>query len=69
MTGEAVLESDAVLKVLETHATEVQAYGKRARQLGARTAMREQDALWDSLARDLDHFIQIIIQEFQRLKD
>jgi hypothetical protein len=69
VTGEAVLESDAVLKVLETHATEVQAYGKRARQLGARTAMREQDALWDSLARDLDHFIQIIIQEFQRLKD
>jgi hypothetical protein len=28
----------------------------------------EQDALWDSLARDLDHFVQMIIQEFQQLK-
>jgi hypothetical protein len=68
VTGEAVLESDAVLKVLETHAEEVQAYAKRARQLRARAAMSEQDALWDSLARDLDHFVQIIIREFQQLK-
>lgn len=68
VTGEAVLESDAVLKVLETHAAEVQAYAKRARQLRARAAMPEQDALWDSLARDLDHFVQTIIHEFQQLK-
>ena len=68
VTGEAVLESDAVLKVLETHAAEVQAYAKRARQLRARAAMPEQNALWDSLARDLDHFVQTIIHEFQQLK-
>jgi hypothetical protein len=68
VTGEAVLESDAVLKVLENHAAKVQAYGKRARELGTRTATPEQDALWDSLARDLDQFVQTIIQEFQQLK-
>jgi hypothetical protein len=67
-TGEAVLESDVVLKVLAAYAAEVQAYAKRARQLGAAVAMPEQDALWDDLARDLDHFIQAIIQEFQQLK-
>ena len=54
MTGEAVLESDGVLKVLEIHATEVQAYAKRARELTAMATAPEQDALWDNLARDLD---------------
>jgi hypothetical protein len=68
VTGEAVLESEVVLKVLEPHAAEVQAYARRARQLKARETMPEQDALWDSLARDLDHFVQTIIQEFQQLK-
>jgi hypothetical protein len=68
VTGEAVLESDVVLKVLAAYGAEVQAYAKRARQLGAVVAMPAQDALWDSLARDLDHFIQAIIQEFQQLK-
>jgi hypothetical protein len=68
VTGEAVLESDAVLKVLETHAATVQAYANRARQLAAMAAAPQQDALWDSLAQDLDRFVQAIIQEFQRLK-
>jgi hypothetical protein len=68
VTGEAVLESDVVLKVLASYAPEVQAYAKRARQLGAMVSMPEQDALWDSLARDLDRFVQAIIQEFQQLK-
>jgi hypothetical protein len=68
VTGEAVLESEAVLKVPETHAAAVQAYAKRARQLAAMAAAPEQDALWDSLAQDLDHFVQAIIQEFQQLK-
>jgi hypothetical protein len=68
VTGEAVLESDVVLKVLAAYAAEVQAYAKRARQLGAAVSMPEQDALWDSLARDLDRFVQAIIQEFQQLK-
>jgi hypothetical protein len=31
-------------------------------------AAPEQDALWDSLAQDLDHFVQAIIQEFQQPK-
>jgi hypothetical protein len=68
VTGEAVLESDVVLKVLAAYAAEVQAYAKRTRQLGAVVAIPESDALWDSLARDLDHFVQAIIQEFQQLK-
>jgi hypothetical protein len=68
VTGEAVLESDGVLKVLEIHATEVQAYAKRARELTAMATTPEQDALWDNLARDLDHFVQSVIQEFQQLK-
>jgi hypothetical protein len=68
VTGEAVLESDVVLKVLAAYAAEVQGYAKRARQLGAVVAMSEQDALWDSLACDLDRFVQAIIQEFQQLK-
>jgi hypothetical protein len=34
VTGEAVLERDVVLKVLEMHAEEVQAYAKRARSGG-----------------------------------
>jgi hypothetical protein len=62
------LESDGVLKVLEIHATEVQAYAKRARELTAMATAPEQDALWDNLARDLDHFVQTVIQEFQQLK-
>jgi hypothetical protein len=68
VTGEAVLESDVVLKVLASYAAEVQTYAKRARQLGAVVSVPEQDALWDSLARDLDRFVQAIIQEFQQLK-
>jgi hypothetical protein len=67
VTGEAVLESDGVLKVLEIHATEVQAYAKRARELTDMATAPEQDALWDNLARDLDHFVQTVIQEFQQL--
>ena len=68
VTGEAVLEGDVVLKVLETHAAEVQTYIKRARELAAMAAAPEPDTLWDNLARDLDHFVQTVIQEFQQLK-
>jgi hypothetical protein len=68
VTGELVLESDAVLKVLEMHAAEVQAYVGRARELAPMVAAPEQDALRDNLARDLDHFVQTVIQEFQQLK-
>ena len=68
VTGELVFESDAVLKVLEMHAEEVQAYVGRARELAPMVAAPEQDALRDNLARDLDHFVQTVIQEFQQLK-
>jgi hypothetical protein len=50
------------------HATEVQTYVKRARELAPMVAAPDQDALWDGLAHDLDHFVQTIIQEFQQLK-
>jgi acyl-CoA-binding protein len=68
VTGEAVFEGDAVLKVLEMHATEIQAYAERARQLTAKAATSEQDILWHNLARDLDQFVQTVILKFQRLK-
>jgi hypothetical protein len=68
VTGEAVFESEAVLRVLEAHPAEVQAYANRARQLQAKTAAPEQASLRADLARDLDHFVQTIIQEFQRHK-
>jgi hypothetical protein len=56
------------MKVHEMHATEVQAYVKRARELAAMAAPPGQDAQWDNLARDLDHLVQTVIQEFQQLK-
>jgi hypothetical protein len=68
VTGEAVFEGGAVLKLLEIPATEIQAYAARARELAAKPAGSEQDALWHNLARDLDHFVQTVIQEFQQLK-
>ena len=63
VTGEAVLESEMVLMVLEEHAAEVQAYANRARQLRTMTTTAEQVAWRGDLARDLDHFVQIIVQE------
>jgi hypothetical protein len=63
VTGEAVLESEMALIVLEERAAEVQAYANRARQPGAVVATAEQTALRGDLARDLDHFVQTIIQE------
>jgi hypothetical protein len=68
VTGEAVLERDVVLKVLEGHSAELQAYANRARQLRAVPATPEQDTLHSDLARDLDYFVQTMIQELQRSK-
>jgi hypothetical protein len=68
VTGEAVLESEMVVMVLEEHAAEVQAYADRARQLGAMAATAEQVAWRGDLARDLDHFAQAIIQELSHRK-
>jgi hypothetical protein len=66
VTGEAVLESDAVLMVLGEHSAEVQAYANRARQLKTAEPAPEQAAVWDDLGRDLDRFVQTIIQELNR---
>jgi hypothetical protein len=67
VTGEAVFESDAVLRVLEGHTAEVQAYAHRARQLRV-VAAPEQEPWRSALAHDLDRFVQTMIQEFQRRK-
>ena len=63
VTGEAVLESEIVLMVIEEHAAEVQAYANRARQLRTMATTAEQVPWRCDLARDLDHFVQIIVQE------
>ena len=68
VTGEAVLESEMVLMVLEEHAVEVQAYANRARQLRTMATTAEQVAWRGDLARDLGHFVQIIIQELSHRK-
>jgi hypothetical protein len=68
VTGEAVLESEVVLVVLERHAAEVQVYANRARQLSAMTATAERVACHGELARDLDHFVQTIVQELSHRK-
>jgi hypothetical protein len=65
VTGEAVLESDAVLRVLEGHTAQVQAYARRARQLRV-VATPEQDPRRSDLAHALDRFVQTVIQELQR---
>jgi hypothetical protein len=66
-TGEALLESDAVLRVLEDYTEEVQAYACRARQLEVMAAAA-QDSEHSALAGDLDRFVQTILQELQRRK-
>ena len=68
VTGEAVLESEMVLMMLEEHAAAVQAYANRARQLWAMVATAEQVTWRGDLARDLDHFVQAIIQELSHRK-
>ena len=69
VTGEGVLESEMVLMVLEEHAAEVQAYANRARQLRTMATTAEQVAWRGDLARDLEHFVQILIQELNHRKD
>ena len=63
VTGEAVIESEVVLMALEGHSAEVEAYATRARQLKAAQSAAEQTAMRDDLGRDLDRFVQTIIQE------
>jgi hypothetical protein len=62
------LESETVLRALTAHSEEVQNFAERARALKAEAAAPEQAALRADLARDLDHFVQTIIQEISRPK-
>jgi hypothetical protein len=68
VTGEAVLESEMVLMVLEEHAAEVQAYANRARLLRTMGTTADQVAWRGDLARDLGHFVQFILQELSHRK-
>jgi hypothetical protein len=64
VTGKAFLETGLIIKVLERHVAEVQAYASRARSLGSTTLNMEEAGLKD-FERDLDRFVQTIIQDLQ----
>ena len=64
LTGKAFLETRLVMQVLERHSEEVQAYANRARSLGSTGPAMDQ-APFKVFERDLDQFVQIIIQDFQ----
>jgi hypothetical protein len=64
VTGKAFLETELIVKVLERHAEEVQAYANRARALGS-AAPESDQAPWMALQQDLDGFMQTIIQDLQ----
>jgi hypothetical protein len=64
VTGKAFLETGLIIKVLERHVGEVQAYANRARSLGS-TAPKAEEAGLKDFERDLDQFVQTIIQDLQ----
>jgi hypothetical protein len=64
VTGKAFLETGLIIKVLERHVEEIQAYASRARSLGS-TAPTAEEAQFKGFERDLDRFIQTIIQDLQ----
>lgn len=64
VTGKAFLETGLVMQVLERHSKEVQAYAIRARSLGSTVPAREQTP-FENFERDLDRFVQVIIQDLQ----
>jgi hypothetical protein len=65
VTGKAFVEAGLVVKVLEQHNAAVQAYANRARSLGAATSGMDQAPLRD-LERDLDGFVQTVLQDLQQ---
>ena len=65
VTGKAFLEARLIVKVLERHSAAVQAYAKRARSLEA-MGFKTDHAAFGELARDLDEFVQIILQDLQQ---
>ena len=64
VTGKAFLETGLVMKVLERHSVEVQAYASRARSLGS-TGPEIEQAPFKSFERDLDRFVQTVLQDLQ----
>jgi hypothetical protein len=64
VTGKAFLEASLVIKVLERHSEDVQAHAHRARSLGSAVPGTDQASFRD-LERDLDRFLQTIIQDLQ----
>ena len=65
VTGKAFLELGLVVKVLERHDAAVQAFANRARSLGPAVPTVDQAPV-KGLARDLDEFVQTIIQDLQQ---
>jgi hypothetical protein len=64
VTGKAFLEVGLIIKVLERHVAEVQAYASRARSLGL-TAPTAEEVRFKDIERDLDRFVQTIIRDLQ----
>jgi hypothetical protein len=64
VTGKAFLEAGLVVKELARHEAAVQTFANRARSLGS-TAPAMDQARREDLARDLDEFVQAILQELQ----
>jgi hypothetical protein len=64
VTGKAFLETGLLIKVLERHVAEVQAYTSRARSLGS-TAPTAGDVRVKAFERDLERFVQTMIQALQ----
>jgi hypothetical protein len=65
VTGKAVLEATLLAKVLERYEAAVQTYANRARALGS-TALATARAGRDDLERDLDQFVQTVLQDLQQ---
>jgi hypothetical protein len=64
VTGKAFLEAGLIIKVLERHVAEVQTYASRARSLGS-TAPTAEEVRVKDFERDLDRFVQTMIQDLQ----
>jgi hypothetical protein len=64
VTGKAFLEAGLVVKVLERHEGEVQTFANCVRSLGSVAPAMDQSPL-KNLERDLDEFVQTIIQDLQ----
>jgi hypothetical protein len=64
VTGKSFLEATLVAKVLERHDAAAHRYAKRARALGS-TALATGQTARDDLERDLDQFVQLVLQDLQ----